>query len=105
MSPRLLGWIFGKSLRTPSDDVHEIRAQHRLDNRDAKLEPDYNCLTVARQVELICHLWQQYVSVALLPLASSSIVVRRDMALFNNQVIARVEGLTSGLLQKLADCQ
>lgn len=78
-------------------------AQHKLDTRDAKLEPDYNCLAVVRQVELICHLWQQYVSVALLPLASSSIVVRRDMALFNNQVIARIEGLTSGLLQRLTD--
>lgn len=78
-------------------------AQHRLDTRDTKLEPDYSILQVVRQVELICHLWQQYVSIALLPLASSSIVVRRDMAIFNNQVISRIESLTSGLLQRLAD--
>ncbi|KAG8820317.1 Exocyst complex component 5 [Serendipita sp. 399] len=78
-------------------------AQNRLDTRDAKLEPEYAILGIVRQVELICHLWQQYVSVALLPLASSSIVVRREMSIFNNQVIARIEGLTSSLLQKLAD--
>ncbi|PVG00485.1 exocyst complex component Sec10 [Serendipita vermifera] len=78
-------------------------AQHRLDIRDTKLEPEYSILAIVRQVELICHLWQQYVSIALLPLASSSIVVRRDMAVFNNQVISRIEGLTSGVLQRLAD--
>ncbi|CCA68145.1 related to exocyst complex 100 kDa component [Serendipita indica DSM 11827] len=78
-------------------------AQNRLDTRDPKLEPEYSILSVIRQVELICHLWQQYVSVALLPLASSSIVVRREMALFNNQVINRIEGLTTGVLQRLAD--
>jgi exocyst complex component 5 len=80
-----------------------FRAQQRLDTRDTKLEPEFSILTIVRQVELICHLWQQYVSIALLPLASSSIVVRRDMALFNNQVISRIEGLTSGVLQRLAD--
>ncbi|KAG8758897.1 Exocyst complex component 5 [Serendipita sp. 396] len=78
-------------------------AQNKLESRDPKLEPEYSILSIARQVELICHLWQQYVSVAILPLASSSIVVRREMSIFNNQVIARIEALTSGLLQKLAD--
>ncbi|KAG8809885.1 Exocyst complex component 5, partial [Serendipita sp. 400] len=80
-------------------------AQNKLESRDPKLEPEYSTLSIARQVELICHLWQQYVSVAILPLASSSIVVRREMSIFNNQVIARIEALTSGLLQKLADSQ
>jgi hypothetical protein len=94
--------ICAASGHTFTDHV-SISAQHRLDNRDPKLEPDYGILSVIKQVELICHLWQQYVSIALLPLASSSIVVRRDMAIYNNQVISRIEGLTSGVLQRLVE--
>jgi hypothetical protein len=75
----------------------------KLENRDPKQEPDYAALAIVRQVELICHLWQQYVSIALLPLASSSIVVRREMSVFNNQIINRIEALTNAVLQKVSD--
>ena len=77
----------------------------KLENRDVKQEPDYAALAIVRQVEMICHLWQQYISIALLPLASSSIVVRREMSVFNGQIINRIEALTNTVLQKVADSE
>ena len=54
-------------------------------------------------VDLICHLWQQYVNIALLPLAASSVVVRREMVVFNNQTVSKVEGAANSLMQRLID--
>jgi len=54
-------------------------------------------------VDLICHLWQQYVNVALLPLASSSVTIRREMVVFNNQALSRLEGRANSLIQKVSD--
>ena len=60
-------------------------------------------LTVLREVDLICHLWQRYVTMALLPLASSSVTVRREMVVFNNQAVSRIEGGANQVTQKLTD--
>lgn len=60
-------------------------------------------LTVLREVNLICHLWQRYVTMALLPLASSSVTVRREMVVFNNQAVSRIEGAANQVTQKLTD--
>jgi len=81
------------------------RVQVKLENREAKQEPDYAALAIVRQVEMICHLWQQYISIALLPLASSSIVVRREMSVFNSQMISRIEALTNTVLQRVSDSE
>jgi hypothetical protein len=61
-------------------------------------------LTVLRLVDLICHLWQQYVNVALFPLASTSVTLRREMVVFNNQTVSRIEGATNTFVQRLVDC-
>lgn len=71
--------------------------------RDAKLEPDLQPLRTLREVDMICHLWQQYVTIALLPLANSSVTLRREMAMYNNQTLSRVEGAANGMLQKTTD--
>jgi hypothetical protein len=60
-------------------------------------------LTIIRSVDLICHLWQQYVNTALLPLASSSVTIRREMVVFNNQTVTRMEIGANNLLQKVTD--
>ncbi|KAG2013827.1 exocyst complex component protein [Coprinopsis cinerea AmutBmut pab1-1] len=75
----------------------------RLEAADSKSEPNLSPLAIIRQVDLICHLWQQYVNVAILPLASSSVTVRREMVVFNTQTINRIEGATNRLLQKVTD--
>lgn len=78
-------------------------AQSRLDAAESKAEPSLHILVVIRSVDLICHLWQQYINVALLPLASSSVTSRREMVQFNTQTTNRIEGATNNVLQKLTD--
>ena len=79
------------------------RAQARLEVADTKTEPSLQPLTIVKSTDLICHLWQQYVNIALLPLASSSVTIRREMVVFNNQTINRIETGVNSLLQRIAD--
>ncbi|GJJ10552.1 hypothetical protein Clacol_004779 [Clathrus columnatus] len=96
---RVLAEALGQSYVEAALEV----ALTRLELRDSKLEPDLSPLTVIRTMDMICHLWQQYVNIALMPLAGSSVTVRREMLIFNNQTINRIEGTTNSLLQKMAD--
>ncbi|KAH9939976.1 exocyst complex component Sec10 [Amylocystis lapponica] len=77
--------------------------QARLEAADTKSEPSLQPLTILREIDLICHLWQHYVNMALLPLASTSVTVRREMVVFNNQTVSRIEGATNNVMQRLAD--
>jgi len=52
---------------------------------------------------MVCHLWQQYVNIALMPLSSSSVTTRREMVIFNSQTISRIEGAANALLQRVTD--
>lgn len=75
----------------------------RLEVADPKLEPSLQPLEVLRSVDLICHLWQQYTNMALFPLAASSVTVRREMTIFNNQTVSRTEGAANTLIQRITD--
>lgn len=79
------------------------RAHARLEAADTKTEPSLQPLATVKSIDLICHLWQQYVNVALLPLASSSVTIRREMVVFNNQTINRLENGANSLLQRITD--
>jgi hypothetical protein len=82
------------------------RATARLEAIDhTKTEPGLQVLSILHLVDLICHLWQQYVNIALLPLAAGSVVVRREMVVFNNQTVSKVEGAANALMQRLVDGQ
>jgi hypothetical protein len=70
-----------------------------------KAEPSLQALSTLHLVDLICHLWQQYVNIALLPLAAGSVVVRREMVVFNNQTVSKIEGAVNVLIQRLVDGQ
>ncbi|KAJ8473503.1 hypothetical protein ONZ45_g16264 [Pleurotus djamor] len=78
-------------------------AQIRLEAFDGKSEPNLDYLKILKAVDLICHLWQHYVNVALLPLASSSVTIRRESVVFNNQALNSIEGKTNALIQKITD--
>lgn len=65
--------------------------------------PSLTDLGVVRQTDLIMQLWQHYVNTALLPLAGSSVTIRREMAIYNNHVLLRVEGKCDAVLQKVTD--
>ncbi|TFK71784.1 exocyst complex component Sec10 [Pluteus cervinus] len=78
-------------------------AQARLEASDNKGEPNIQPLSVLYLVLLIGHLWQQYINTALLPLASSSITIRREMVNFNNQCVNRLEAEANQLLHRMID--
>ncbi|KAG9019684.1 Exocyst complex component 5 [Tulasnella sp. 427] len=96
--------VLAESLGTGYVEMALETAQVRLETRDTKVEPDLSSsLAVIRVVDLICQLWQQYASIALIPLTSSSVTGRREMIIFNGQTISRIEGLANALEQKVID--
>ena len=70
---------------------------------DGKTEPDLEPLRVIKLADVIMHLWQRYIATALVPLAGTSVTVRREMGIFNNHVTVRIEGKVNGIAQKTTD--
>ncbi|KAJ6490374.1 exocyst complex protein [Mycena vitilis] len=95
--------VLSEALGTAYVEAALETAQARVEAGDARSEPNLQPLQTLRMVDLICHLWQQYVNTALLPLASSSVTIRREMAVFNNQTISRLEGGANTLTQRITD--
>ncbi|KAI6152210.1 exocyst complex component Sec10-like protein [Pisolithus tinctorius] len=75
----------------------------RIDSADPKVEPSLQAFTVIYSVDAISHLWQRYMNIAIFPLASASVTTRREMSVFVNQTISRMEGAVNNLLQRLTD--
>ena len=67
--------------------------------------PYLPALEVLHQVELITTLWQNYVLTTILPLAGSSMTQRREILIFNNHNMLRIEGKCEAVLQKVADSE
>ena len=65
--------------------------------------PSFAAFEVLHQVELITTLWQHYVVTTILPLAGSSMTLRREIIIFNNHNMLRIEGKCEALLQKVTD--
>lgn len=78
-------------------------AIHQLSLYDGKAEPDLRPIGVIRLADMIMHLWQRYISTALVPLAGTSVTVRREMGVFNNHVSVRIEGKVNAIVQRTTD--
>ncbi|KAK4704080.1 exocyst complex component 5, partial [Phenoliferia sp. Uapishka_3] len=96
---KVLADSFGKAYVETALDT----ALHTLSLYDSKSEPDLGPIKVIRLADMIMHLWQRYVSTALVPLAGSSVTVRREMSIFNNHVVVRIEGKVNGIVQRTTD--
>ncbi|TFK43692.1 exocyst complex protein [Crucibulum laeve] len=96
---RVLAEVIGNAYIEEALETAEVR----LESSDNKTEPSLQPLTLLRSIDLICHLWQQYVNTALLPLASSTLTIRREMVAFNNQTVSRLEAGANRLLQRITD--
>lgn len=94
--PRHLSLSFLADLSTRS-------AIHQLSLYDGKSEPDLAPIAVIRVADMIMHLWQRYISTALVPLAGTSVTVRREMGVFNNHVSVRIEGKVNTIVQRTTD--
>jgi hypothetical protein len=79
------------------------RAAAKFDMHEGKAEPDLSPLGVLKPADLICHLWQRYIGTAILPLAGTSVSIRREMATFNTHNIIRMEGKVNAVVQKSLD--
>lgn len=90
---------FGKAYIETALDT----SAHQLDLWDQKAEPVLTPVHVLRLVDLMMNLWQRYVSTALIPLAGTSVTVRREMSIFNNHVLLRVEGKANHIVQRATD--
>jgi hypothetical protein len=78
-------------------------ALHQLSLYDLKTEPDLSPISVIRLADMIMHLWQRYIATALVPLAGTSVTVRREMGIFNNHVSVRIEGKVNDIVQRTTD--
>ncbi|ORY27739.1 exocyst complex component Sec10-domain-containing protein [Naematelia encephala] len=96
---KVLGEGMGRSFIETALDS----ALAKMENAESKLEPDLSVLAVLKPADLICHLWQRYGSTALLPLASSNIAIRREMATYNTHNVVRMEGKINAVIQKALD--
>lgn len=65
--------------------------------------PGLHVLKLLQLVEQLMELWQHYVQTAVMPLAASSVTVRRETTTYNNHNLLRVEGKCEALLQKFID--
>ena len=74
-----------------------------LKSCDPKLDPDLTPLLTLQSVDMVCHLWQQYVCIVLMSLLSSSVTTRHEMVIFNNQTISHIEGVANALLRHITD--
>ncbi|KAH9821082.1 exocyst complex component Sec10-like protein [Melampsora americana] len=69
-------------------------------SHDTKLEPDLKPVTAIKAADMAMHLWQRYVTTAIVPLAAASVTIRREMSIFNNHILVRIEGKVNSLAQK-----
>lgn len=76
---------------------------HLLSIYDAKAEPDLEILKVIQLADMIMQLWQRYISTALVPLVASSVIIRREMGIFNNHIVVRIEGKVNAIVQSATD--
>ncbi|GAA5824178.1 hypothetical protein JCM3770_001192 [Rhodotorula araucariae] len=96
---KVLADSFGKGYLETALDT----AIHQLTLYDGKSEPDLRPIGVIRLADMTMHLWQRYISTALVPLAGTSVTVRREMGIFNNHVSVRIEGKVNTIVQRTTD--
>ncbi|GAA6011420.1 hypothetical protein JCM11491_002777 [Sporobolomyces phaffii] len=97
---KVLADSFGKAYLETALDT----AIHRLTIHDAtRSEPSLSILSVLKPADMITQLWQRYISTALVPLAGTSVTVRREMSIFCNHVSVRIEGKINQIVQRMTD--
>lgn len=96
---RVLGDSFGQGyLETALDTAISL-----VTAWDGKSQPPIDCLKVIREVDLAVQLWQRYVSTAMLPLAGTSLAIRREMSAYNAGSMSRIENRINELEQRTTD--
>ncbi|CAH7688197.1 exocyst complex component Sec10-like protein [Phakopsora pachyrhizi] len=74
--------------------------QSQLLSQDPKMEPDLRALKVIKLVDLSMNLWQRYLNNVIMPLSSSSVTVRRELSIYNHNILVRIEDKINTIVQK-----
>ncbi|TIC70399.1 Mak16-domain-containing protein [Wallemia mellicola] len=74
----------------------------KLDN--SRSEPPFECLEICSPADLITQLWQRYAATTIIPLTNNGAIgMKRELALFANNTISRLEVKLNAILQNLMD--
>ncbi|WAR55776.1 hypothetical protein PtB15_6B519 [Puccinia triticina] len=65
-----------------------------------KAEPSLKPMTVIKTADMTMHLWQQYVTTVIVPLAAASVNIQREMSIFNNHILVRIKNNINSVAQK-----
>jgi len=76
-----------------------FRALEKAKEQDAKGEPEYLYLQNIKVAVSIIHLLNAYINTALIPLASSSLTIRRDMTNYCTTNISALEKKVNSIFQ------
>lgn len=95
-------WI-SISLSRSLADVYS--ALEKAKEQDFKGEPDFSYLNNIKVAVSIIHLLSAYVNTALLPLASSSLTIRRDMTKYFSTNLSMLEKKVNGIFQATHDSE
>jgi exocyst complex component 5 len=97
--------MLGKGISTLSwistfvaDDL-TCSALEKANNQDNKGEPDFSYLQNIKVAVAIAHLLSAYISTALIPLASSSLTIRREMTNYSTTNISGLEKKVNNIFQ------
>jgi exocyst complex component 5 len=74
-------------------------ALEKAKDQDPKVEPDYSYLQSIKVAVSIIHLLNAYINTALIPLASSSLTIRRDMTNYCSTNISALEKKVNSIFQ------
>jgi hypothetical protein len=97
---KVLAESFGKCYLETSLDTSIHRLNLYLNDHSYKVEPNLMLLSVLKPADMIIQLWQRYISTALIPLAGTSVTIRREMIIFINHVFVRIEQKMNQISQK-----
>lgn len=76
-----------------------LSALEKAKDQDFKGEPDFSYLQNIKVAVAIIHILSAYISTALIPLASSSLTVRRDMTNYYTTNISALEKKVNNIFQ------
>lgn len=90
------------------DHMRKIYVETALDSaldsaEQTKGEPDLSHFVEIRPATTIMHLMFSFINTALIPLASASLTVRREMSILTNTSLASMESKVNSVIQKTID--
>lgn len=98
-----------KLLQTLAESIGGSYVETAIDSTISKIESSkheapFECLQICSPANLITQLWQRYAATTIIPLTNNGAIgMKRELAVFANNTISRLEAKLNTILQKLMD--